>query len=94
MELGLRALVAAGAQSVMTLHSCRYFAFTPEIGADGKLANAAAFEEYLQSVRTEGAPLNTYACILACVAALGMDCLLIYHHLMQKGLPLSMRLMA
>lgn len=54
MELGLRALVAAGAQSVMTLHSCRYFTFTPEIGTDGKLANATAFEEYLQSVRTEG----------------------------------------
>ncbi len=55
MELGLRALVAAGAQSVMTLHSCRYFSFTPETEANGTLKNSEALEEYLRSVRTEGA---------------------------------------
>lgn len=54
MELGLRALVAAGAQSVMTLHSCRYFTFEPRYDQQGTLQNSAAFEKYLQSVRTEG----------------------------------------
>ncbi len=56
MELGLRALVAAGAQSVMTLHSSHYFTFEPRRDQEGTLQNSGAFEEYLQSVRIEGEP--------------------------------------
>jgi len=57
MELGLRALVAAGAKSVMTLHSSRYFSFQPLLDAQGTLMNAASFEAFLSSVRSEGTPL-------------------------------------
>ena len=76
MELGLRALVAAGAQSVMTLHSCRYFIFTPETDANGTLKNSEALEEYLQSVRTEGADWAFLTCFcLLCFEGSKVLCL-------------------
>lgn len=56
MELGLRAMVAAGAESVMTLHSCRSVEFRPSRDAAGGLLNAAEFEAYLAGVHAEGAP--------------------------------------
>ncbi|CAL8466534.1 g6070 [Coccomyxa elongata] len=65
MELGLRALVAAGAQSVMTLHSSCYFTFEPRRDQEGTLENSAAFEDYLQSVHTEGVRLNKMAVLTA-----------------------------
>lgn len=68
MELGLRALVAAGAKSVMTLHCSRYFSFQPLLDAQGTLTNAAAFEEFLSSVRSEGTPpVSLQTCILHCL---------------------------
>ena len=54
MELGLRALVAAGAESVMTLHACRQTEFLPQRGAGGELSNVKEFERFLNSVHAGG----------------------------------------
>jgi hypothetical protein len=54
MVLGLRALVAAGAESVMTLHASRYCEFRPKFGPDQILENKQELEQYLEVVRDEG----------------------------------------
>ena len=56
MELGLRAMVSAGPESVMTRHSCRFVEFRPSRDAAGELLNATEFEAYLAGVHAEGAP--------------------------------------
>ena len=52
--MGLRAMVGAGAESVMTLHSSRQLKFEPEYDSKGSLRNAAEFENYLESVQKAG----------------------------------------
>jgi hypothetical protein len=66
MELGLRALVAAGAESVMTLHACRQVAFRPRRGAGGGLSNEKEFEQFLSGVHAEGESFHAAgrACML------------------------------
>ena len=54
IELGLRALVAAGAESVMVLHTGCQLSFQPERDSKGKLGNAAAFEDYIGEVQQRG----------------------------------------
>ena len=54
MVLGLRALVAAGAESVMVLHTECQLSFQPERDSEGKLRNAAAFEDYIGDVQQRG----------------------------------------
>lgn len=54
MVLGLRALVAAGAESVMVLHTGCQLTFQPERDSEGKLGNAAAFEDYIRDVQQRG----------------------------------------
>ena len=60
MELGLRAMVAAGAQSVMTLHSSRFVEFRSARDAAGQLLNTAEFEAFLAGVHAEGVPSCTH----------------------------------
>ncbi len=53
--LGLRALVAAGAVKLCTLQEVKADAtFIVERDSEGNLADPAAFEEYLNLVRSEG----------------------------------------
>ena len=54
--LGLRAMVAAGAESVMVLHTSRQLVFEPEWDGNGKLLNDLAFQDYLKSVQQQGRP--------------------------------------
>ena len=55
MELGLRAMAAAGAESVMTLDACRQMEFRPQRNAAGKLTNVKELEAYLANMHAEGA---------------------------------------
>ena len=54
MELGLRALVAAGASRVATIQQWDGYTFVPRYGSHGVLENSAEFEAYLAAVRREG----------------------------------------
>lgn len=56
MLLGLRAMVAAGAESVMVLHTSQQLAFEPERNKSGELLNYLAFQDYLTSVQQQGRP--------------------------------------
>lgn len=58
MVLGLRAMVAAGAESVMVLYTGQQVVFRPEF-KDGKLSNATAFEDYLREVQQRGRPMQS-----------------------------------
>ena len=53
MVLGLRAMVAARAVSVMVLHTGQQLVFEPEY-KKGDLVNASAFEDYLRDVQQHG----------------------------------------
>lgn len=53
MVLGLRAMVAARAESVMVLHTGQQLVFEPEY-EKGELVNVSAFEEYLRDVEQRG----------------------------------------
>ncbi|CAL5227030.1 g9925 [Coccomyxa viridis] len=64
MVLGLRAMVAAGAESVMVLYTGQQVVFRPEF-KDGSLMNAAAFEDYLREVQQRGIHLNSLAILTA-----------------------------
>ena len=55
MLLGLRALVAAGAESVMVLYTSRRATFRPaRSSTTGLLMNASEFEQYLNQVQLQG----------------------------------------
>jgi len=54
MVLGLRALVAAGAESVMVLYTERQHVFQPERSEEGKLLNSPAFEHFIREVQGRG----------------------------------------
>ena len=56
--LGLRAMVAAGAESVMVLYTGQQVVFRPEF-KDGALLNATAFEDYLREVQQRGELIQT-----------------------------------
>ncbi len=58
MLLGLRAMVAAGAESVMVLYTGQQIVFRPEF-KDGRLLNATAFEDYLREVQQRGKRIQT-----------------------------------
>ena len=58
MVLGLRAMVAAGAESVMVLYTGQQVVFRPEF-KDGSLMNAAAFEDYLREVQQRGRSMQS-----------------------------------
>ena len=71
MVLGLRAMVAAGAQSVMVLHTSRQLVFEPEWDDNGKLSNDVAFQDYLTTVQQQGRPnqqriLHCCPCLCCC----------------------------
>ena len=55
--LGLRAMVAANAESVMVLYTGEQLAFRPEF-KNGKLVNEPAFEVYLREVQQRGMPIQ------------------------------------
>ena len=54
MVLGLRALVAAGAESVMVLYTSRQAIFRPQRSSTGVLINTSELEQYLAQVQLQG----------------------------------------
>eukprot|EP00884_Botryococcus_braunii_P004874 jgi/Botrbrau1/14388/Bobra.0014s0037.1 len=58
MELGIRAIVAAGARAVFTLQPAPASRFAVDRLPNGELADPKAFETYLHTVKTEGIQRN------------------------------------
>ena len=54
MLLGVRALIAAGAESVMVLYTSRQAIFRPMRSSTGELLNASELEHYLIQVQLQG----------------------------------------
>ncbi len=56
MELGIRAMLAAGAHTICTLQMGPSGRFVAERDLDGNLVNVKALEHFIQAVKTEGEP--------------------------------------
>lgn len=58
MVLGARALVSAGAESIMILYTGHQHTFTPQRSSTGELENGAELEEFVKKVEERGEPLH------------------------------------
>ena len=63
MVLGLKALVAAGAESVMVLYTGRQATFRPRRSSTGLLMNTCEFEQYLTHVQLQGRDVEIVPCL-------------------------------